>query len=371
MVSVQAICEWFPPETDGDVPEGHECGYCKDNEGNKTKGSKSNGLWVHEMSTLVYQKMIDRGWRRSGSYCYKPCMAETCCPQYTIRQPTNKFKITKSQRKALRKFSQKLNVDTAGLDWTDMIKAHEKSGKMEVKLVKVGSKEYEDSKEASLEIYKKYQVEVHKDEPDEITMKQWSRFLCSPPRKFEDEEDKNQGAYHQQYWLEGKLICVGVVDWLSHSLSSVYLYYDPDFSDYNLGVYSALQEIKFCLDNEIPYYYLGFYVPGCSKMEYKAAYKPSELLCPETLTWVDLDERVLSLFKTGKYHRLQEDSKIIDYRLEKLDARYGLLLFKRTIYKMAYLDEEEDGKGPVKFELYYRLVGKELSENFMLCYYSK
>ena len=31
MVSVQAICEWFPPETDGDVPEGHECGYCKDN----------------------------------------------------------------------------------------------------------------------------------------------------------------------------------------------------------------------------------------------------------------------------------------------------------------------------------------------------
>merc|ERR1712127_675988 len=144
----------------------------------------------------------------------------------------------------------------------------------------------------------------------------------------------NQGAYHQQYWLEGKLICVGVVDWLSHSLSSVYLYYDPDFSDYNLGVYSALQEIKFCLENKIQYYYLGFYVPGCSKMEYKAAYKPSELLCPETLTWVDLDERVIGLFKKGKY-----------YRLQKLDASRGLLLFKRIIYKMAFLDEKEDGKG--------------------------
>lgn len=32
-----------------------------------------------------YQAMIDRGWRRSGDYCYKPDMRRTCCPQYTIR----------------------------------------------------------------------------------------------------------------------------------------------------------------------------------------------------------------------------------------------------------------------------------------------
>jgi len=29
--------------------------------------------------------MIDRGWRRSGTYCYRPDMKRTCCPQYTIR----------------------------------------------------------------------------------------------------------------------------------------------------------------------------------------------------------------------------------------------------------------------------------------------
>ena len=29
--------------------------------------------------------MLDRGWRRSGTYCYKPDMKRTCCPQYTIK----------------------------------------------------------------------------------------------------------------------------------------------------------------------------------------------------------------------------------------------------------------------------------------------
>lgn len=33
------------------------------------------------------------------------------------------------------------------------------------------------------------------------------------------------------------------------------------------------------------YYYLGFYIHTCKKMYYKAAFKPSFLLCPEVKTW--------------------------------------------------------------------------------------
>jgi len=29
--------------------------------------------------------MIDRGWRRSGLFCYKPDLKRSCCPQYTIK----------------------------------------------------------------------------------------------------------------------------------------------------------------------------------------------------------------------------------------------------------------------------------------------
>jgi hypothetical protein len=38
----------------------------------------------------------------------------------------------------------------------------------------------------------------------------------------------------------------------------------------------------------LQYYYLGFYIHTCSKMRYKGAYEPSELLCPVTLQWAPL-----------------------------------------------------------------------------------
>jgi len=54
--------------------------------------------------SLDIQDLIDRGWRRSGQYCYKPTMARTCCPLYTIKCDAVKFKPTKSQKKVIKKF---------------------------------------------------------------------------------------------------------------------------------------------------------------------------------------------------------------------------------------------------------------------------
>ena len=49
------------------------------------------------------------------------------------------------------------------------------------------------------------------------------------------------GSFHQQYLLDGKIICVGVLDILPSLVSSKYLYYDPDYEFLNLGKYSALR----------------------------------------------------------------------------------------------------------------------------------
>lgn len=48
-------------------------------------GCIDSGMWAHAMTVSDYQDLIDRGWRRSGKYCYKPTMEVTCCPMYTIR----------------------------------------------------------------------------------------------------------------------------------------------------------------------------------------------------------------------------------------------------------------------------------------------
>ncbi|POI30290.1 hypothetical protein CIB84_005960, partial [Bambusicola thoracicus] len=82
------------------------------------------------------------------------------------------------------------------------------------------------------------------------------------------------GSFHQQYWLDGKIIAVGVIDILPYCVSSVYLYYDPDYSFLSLGVYSALREIAFTrqLHEKTPdlcFYYMGFYIHSCPKMRYK------------------------------------------------------------------------------------------------------
>lgn len=63
------------------------CGYCSTVPGARSvaKSSKSYGAWAHALSCEMYKDLLDRGWRRSGAYMYKPDMARTCCSQYTIR----------------------------------------------------------------------------------------------------------------------------------------------------------------------------------------------------------------------------------------------------------------------------------------------
>lgn len=61
------------------------------------------------MTVDVYQKLMDRGWRRCGKYMYKYDFESACCQPYTIRLDVNEFQISKSQKKVLAKFNKFLN----------------------------------------------------------------------------------------------------------------------------------------------------------------------------------------------------------------------------------------------------------------------
>jgi len=88
-----SIVEYFAEHS------GYRCGYCKQEDTNF-----SHGMWGHTLTTRDYQDLIDRGWRRSGQYCYKPTMNRTCCPLYTIKCEAVNFKPSKSQKKVIKKF---------------------------------------------------------------------------------------------------------------------------------------------------------------------------------------------------------------------------------------------------------------------------
>lgn len=96
----RSIAEYFYSRGE---PEGHRCGYCKSQD-----GSVSRGMWTHRLTVEDYQDLIDRGWRRSGKYCYKPLMSRTCCPLYTISCQATKFALSKSQKDVLKKMNKYL-----------------------------------------------------------------------------------------------------------------------------------------------------------------------------------------------------------------------------------------------------------------------
>ncbi|KAI4306814.1 hypothetical protein L6164_030059 [Bauhinia variegata] len=149
-------------------------------------------------------------------------------------------------------------------------------------------------------LYRRYQLIVHNDKPDHVTENSYRRFLVDTPLLYVSSTGDGTvppfgfGSFHQQYVIDGKLVAVGVIDVLPKCLSSKYLFWDPDFAFLSLGKYSALQEIGWVKENQVhcpslQYYYLGYYIHSCIKMRYKAAYWPSELLCPLRYQWVPFD----------------------------------------------------------------------------------
>ncbi|XP_038703028.1 arginyl-tRNA--protein transferase 2-like isoform X2 [Tripterygium wilfordii] len=146
-------------------------------------------------------------------------------------------------------------------------------------------------------LYRRYQMKVHNDTPDHVSESSYRRFLVDTPLVFVPPSGHGTvppcgfGSFHQQYVIDGQLVAVGVIDILPKCLSSKYLFWDPDFAFLSPGKYSALQEIRWVKENQfhcpsLQYYYLGYYIHSCSKMRYKAAYRPSELLCPLRYQWV-------------------------------------------------------------------------------------
>jgi len=87
------------------------CGYCNSNSSTRI----SHGLFADSLSADDYQDLLDRGWRRSGKFLYKPEMERTCCPPYTIRLKVDAFVPTKEQKRVQRRIQRYMDGTNDGL----------------------------------------------------------------------------------------------------------------------------------------------------------------------------------------------------------------------------------------------------------------
>ena len=156
----------------------------------------------------------------------------------------------------------------------------------------------------------KYQTQIHKDPEWRWSESSFKRFLCSGlDRKILKVKGKTMklGSYHMTYRLDGKLVAVGVLDLLPHSVSSVYLFYDPSYQEWDWGKIGALHEIALALEKGYEYYYMGYYIHSCTKMRYKGRFEPSYILDPKSLEWNLLDDDYRKKLDERKYVSLSAD----------------------------------------------------------------
>ena len=77
--------------------------------------------------------------------------------------------------------------------------------------------------------------------------------------------------------LDGRLVGGSIVDVGTNWMNAVYFYFDPEESKRSLGTYNIMMLIKFCLEMNVTFLYLGYFIEEISAMSYKRKFLPQQL----------------------------------------------------------------------------------------------
>ncbi|MCF6272985.1 MAG: arginyltransferase [Rhodobacteraceae bacterium] len=71
-------------------------------------------------------------------------------------------------------------------------------------------------------------------------------------------------------------VAVCLSDILEDGLSMVYSFFEPELAKDSIGTYMILDHIRLARESGLPYVYLGYWVQGSPKMDYKSKFQPLE-----------------------------------------------------------------------------------------------
>lgn len=183
----------------------------------------------------VYPQALDWGFRRSGDLVYRPHCG-SCRACVAVRVPVADFVPDRSQRRCLRR-----NAD------------------VEMRVVAT------ERTEEQLALYQRYLRARHRGGGmDDHGASEFEQFLV--------------GAWSDGRFLEfrvdGQLLAVAVTDRVEHALSAVYTFYDPDHAARGLGTLAVLRQIEWARRERLDHLYLGYWIDGHRKMDYKRRFQP-------------------------------------------------------------------------------------------------
>lgn len=200
--------------------------------------------FVPALSADDYADRVLHGWRRFGTIVFRP-RCRTCRACRTLRVDARRFRPNRSQQRARKR----------------------NEGTIEPRICPPRM-----TKE-TLKLYQRFhtfQTEARGWRPledDDDAASYMGTFILNP---FPTQE--------WRYRLDDRLVGVGYVDELPIGLSAIYFFHDPDHRDRSLGTWNVLCLLDRCRALGLPHLYLGYHVEGCRSLEYKARFRPNEIL---------------------------------------------------------------------------------------------
>lgn len=198
--------------------------------------------YIFDCDFNLNSQLVKRGWRRFGRYFSRP-NCQNCNECQNLRINATEFIFSKQARRVINKNKNtKIYIQRPTLSY------------------------------AHLDLYVKY----HKHMQEK---RDWKYYNISAQTYNELYVDgANSFGNEVLYFVDEKLVGVDLIDFTEDGISSIYFYYDPDYSHLSLGKYSIYQQILLAKKRGLDYIYLGYYVKECQSLKYKADYKPHELL---------------------------------------------------------------------------------------------
>lgn len=199
------------------------------------------------------------GFRRSQTVAYRPsCLNCQAC--VSVRVAANEFKPSTTQKRDLKRNSDL--VVTECRPWA--------TDEQFDLLAKYLGKRHPDGGMSAM------------DELDYADMVEHTPVTSSLVEYREPTTDGSQG----------RLIGACLTDRQGDGLSMIYSFYDPDHSHRaGLGNFIILDHIARAAEANLSYVYLGYWVDGSPRMQYKVRYRPLERLTREGWQRMDEDEQ--------------------------------------------------------------------------------
>ncbi len=199
------------------------------------------------------------GFRRSQTVAYRPSCVD-CRACISVRVAADDFKPSTSQRKALRRNDDLIVTECR--PWATP---------------------------EQFELLQKYLTSRHPGggmaAMDEVDFADMVEHTSVSSFVIEYREQDAEGR-------PGKLVAACLTDRQGDGLSMIYSFYDPDCEGRSgLGNFVILDHIRRAAEAGLPYVYLGYWVEGSPRMQYKVRYRPLELLGPDGWSRLSDDEQ--------------------------------------------------------------------------------